>query len=320
MDVALALGSGGARGYAHIGVIDELKSRGHRIVAIAGTSMGAVVGGLESAGRLDQYTEWVVTLGQRDVFRLLDPALRAPGFIRAERVMGRVDEILEHARIESLPIPFTAVATDLTARREVWFQRGPLARALRASIAIPSAITPVMINGRLLADGGLLNPVPMEPLLGTASDFTLAVNLSGRSAQAEPPLLQTSDEVEANWGDRFREAAEGMLDNDVIRFLLRRAATLTGRPEPDAAAASGSSLDDLVFQQLPQDLRTSDVVALSLDAASALVTRVRMATNPPDVLVEVPLDSARTWDFHRASELIDLGRTLAGRALDAAGR
>ncbi len=324
MDVGLSLGSGGARGYAHIGVIDELKARGHRVVAIAGTSMGAVVGGLEAAGRLDEYTDWVVKLTQLDVVRLLDPALRAPGFIRAERVMGHVDQLLEQARIEDLPIPFTAVATDLTARREVWFQRGPLSRAMRASIAIPSAITPVMINGRLLADGGLLNPVPMEPLLATPSDFTLAVDLSGLSAHTTPPLLQTSEEVESDWGDRFREAAEGLLDNEAVRFLVRRVSALTGRTDRAAIAASEEdepavAADDLAFQQLPHELRTADVVALSLDATSSLITRVRMATNPPDVLVEVPLDSARTWDFHRAVELIGLGRTLAGRALDAAG-
>lgn len=319
MRVALALGSGGARGYAHIGVIEELKARGHSIVAVAGTSMGAVVGGLEAAGRLQAYTDWVVQLTQRDVLRLLDPALRAPGFIRAERVMGRVDEILGGVRIEALPVPFTAVATDLTSRREVWFQRGPLARAMRASIAIPSAITPVMINGRLLADGGLLNPVPMEPLLGRPADVTLAVNLSGRSRLGEAPLLQSADEVEPDWGDRFRDAATGLLDHDVIRLLVERVASLTGRSDQPAPSASEPEPDELAFQELPPALRTSDVIALSLDAASALLTRVRMATNPPDVLVEVPLASARTWDFHRAGELIDLGRGLAADALDAAG-
>lgn len=317
MDVGLALGAGGARGYAHIGVIAELKERGHRVVAIAGTSMGSVIGGLEAAGRLGEYTEWVQQLTQLDVLRLLDPAFRAPGFIRAERVMGRVEELLDGARIEDLPVPFTAVATDLTARREVWFQRGQVSRAMRASIAIPSAITPVMINGRLLADGGLLNPVPMEPLLGVPADFTLAVNLSGRSVRAAPPLVQTSDEVESNWRERFREAADGLLDNDVIKFVLQRVSSLTDRGDPPALEPAEPPVDDLVFQRLPHELRTADVVSLSFEVASALITRVRMAANPPDVLIDVPLDSARTWDFHRATELIDLGRTLAVEALDA---
>lgn len=319
MRIALALGSGGARGYAHIGVIDELKARGHTVVAIAGTSMGAVVGGLEAAGRLQDYTDWVVTLTQRDVLRLLDPALRAPGFIRADRVMGRVDEILGGARFEDLAIPFTAVATDLTSRREVWFQNGSVARAMRASIAIPSAITPVMINGRLLADGGLLNPVPMEPLLGHPADLTLAVNLSGRSRQSDAPLLQSADEDELDWSGRFREAAAGLLDHELIRQVVERVSHLAGHPDRKAPAASEGAADDLTFEDLPSHLRTSDVLSLSLDAASALLTRVRMATNPPDVLIEVPLASARTWDFHRATELIELGRALAVPALDAAG-
>lgn len=350
MDVGLALGSGGARGYAHIGVIAELKARGHRIVAVSGSSMGAVVGGLEAAGRLDTYTDWVTTLTQRDVVRLLDPTFRAPGFIRAERIMGRVDEILEHARIEELPIPYTAVATDLAARREVWFQHGRLARAMRASIAIPSALTPVMINGRLLADGGLLNPVPMEPLLRTRSDFTVGVNLTGRPARTDRPLLQSADEVDARWSDRFREVAGEVLDNDLVHYLVARVAELTGRSDaapasvaeastdavdavstdveatpapgsaaPSASVARGRHPDPLVGRPLPHELRTVDVVALSMEAVGGFITRVRMATNPPDVLVEIPVDAARTWDFHRAVELIDLGRVRAREALDAAG-
>lgn len=318
MEVALALGSGGARGYAHIGVLAELKERGHTVVAIAGTSMGALVGGLEAAGRLDDYTDWVTGLSQREVLRLLDPALRAPGLIRAERVMGRVDEILGPVRIEELGIPFTAVATDITSRKEVWFQRGPLLRAIRASIAIPSAITPVMINGRLLADGGLVNPVPMEPLLGTPAELTVAVTLSGRTPR-EHPLVQTADELEPDWRDRFRAAAAGVLEREVIRSIVDRVAALTGRGDAPEPAASEPTAPDDAFEELPSALTAGDVVSLSLEASSALLTRLRMAANPPDVLIEVPQDSGRTWDFHRASELIDLGRTLAADALDRAG-
>lgn len=320
MRVALALGSGGARGYAHIGVLHELKSRGHEVVAIAGTSMGSVVGGLEAVGRLDEFTEWVTQLTQRDVLRLLDPAVRAPGMFRAERVMGRVETILGPTRIEDLALPFTAVATDLTARREVWFQRGPLAKAIRASIAIPSAITPVMINGRVLVDGGLLNPVPMEPLLGSPADFSCAVNLAGRPGSHEPPLVQTADADDQDWGDRFRDAAAGFLESDAVRFLADRVQALKGRAA-EAAPPPSEPIDPdaLAFEELPHWLRTTDVISMSLEAASALVTRVRMATNPPDVLIEVPLDAAKLWDFHRAAELIDLGRGLAVAALDAAG-
>ena len=267
--VALALGGGGARGYAHIGVIRELEERGHEIVAVAGTSMGAVIGGLYCAGTLDPYTEWVIGLTQRDVIRLLDPSIKAPGLIKAEKVMSRVRELLAGKRIEDLPIPFTAVATDLIAQKEVWFQSGPVEAALRASIAIPSAIAPVIVDGRLLADGGLLNTVPIAPLTSARADVVIAVSLTG------PRILPTS-------------------------LPAGKAATA-----PDDSAA-----------QIPLGLRTLDVVEMALESMQRLITRYRMSAYPPDVLIELPTDAAGTLDFHRASELIELGRQRTRSVLD----
>ena len=132
MRVALALGSGGARGYAHIGVIDELHERGHEVVGVAGSSMGALVGGLEAAGKLDQFSSWASSLTQRAVLRLLDPSLTAPGVLRAEKILDAVREIVSDATIEELPIPYTSVATDLITGKSVWLQRGPLADAIRS--------------------------------------------------------------------------------------------------------------------------------------------------------------------------------------------
>src|SRR6478609_8122169 len=183
--VALVLGSGGARGYAHIGAIAEIESRGHEVVTVAGSSMGALVGGLYAAGVLDDYTEWVRNLKQREILRLLDPKWSAGGAIAAGRIFAEVESLVGDRVIEDLPISFTAVATDLRARREVWFQRGPLVSALRASIAIPGVITPVVMNGRLLADGGLMNPVPIEPTAASAADLTVAISLSGERSAHE---------------------------------------------------------------------------------------------------------------------------------------
>ena len=171
MRVALALGSGGARGYAHIGVIEELHERGHEIVGIAGSSMGALVGGLEAAGRLDQYTAWASSLTQRAILRLLDPSLTTAGVLRAEKVLEAVREILGDVTIEQLPIPFTSVATDLITGRSVWLQRGPVDDAIRASIAIPGIITPHVLDGRLLADGGILDPIPMAPIAAVNAEL-----------------------------------------------------------------------------------------------------------------------------------------------------
>ncbi len=188
--MALALGSGGARGYAHIGVIEALQARGYDIVGVAGSSMGALVGGLQAAGRLDEFAEWAKSLTQRTILRLLDPSISAAGVMRAGKILDAVRDILGPVAIEDLRIPYTAVATDLLAGKSVWFQRGPLDEAIRASIAIPGVIAPHTLDGRLLADGGILDPLPMAPLSAVNADLTIAVNLSGSEAitrrEAEP--------------------------------------------------------------------------------------------------------------------------------------
>lgn len=200
--IALALGSGGARGYAHIGVIREIERQGHEIVAIAGTSSGALVGGVYAAGGLDEFTDWVTSFSQRDVLMLLDPVLKGPGAIRAEKVMSVVRKILQGKRIEDLNIEYTAIATDLYSAREVWFKTGPLHAAIRASIAIPSLITPANIDGRVMIDGGLLNPVPVAPLASANADLIVAVNASAHGHEKLSSTLvaesnnQNHDEIE----------------------------------------------------------------------------------------------------------------------------
>lgn len=306
--VALVLGSGGARGYAHIGAIDVLTERGYEIVAVSGSSMGALVGGLHAAGKLHDYTEWVTSLNQRDVLRLLDVSLNGPGVLRLERVLARMTEYLDGVLIEDLPIPYTAVASDLGARREVWFTSGPLETAIRASIAIPAMITPIMVNGRLLVDGGVLNPVPMEPVMGVDADFTLAINLSGEKAHhfGSSPTRETAAQRPPNeWLDRFRRTAAGVWENDFIASILARFSR-TDDADPPA------------YDPPPPGLGITDVTWMSLDAMGSLITRYRLAALPPDILVNVAADSAKAMDFHRAAELIALGRTLTEAALDEA--
>lgn len=306
--VALVLGSGGARGYAHIGAIDVLTERGYEIVAVSGSSMGALVGGLHAAGKLDDYTEWVTSLNQRDILRLLDVSLNGPGVLRLERVLARMTEYLDGVLIEDLPIPYTAVASDLGARREVWFTSGPLETAIRASIAIPAMITPIMVNGRLLVDGGVLNPVPMEPVMGVDADFTLAINLSGERAHhfGSSPTRETAAQRPPNeWLDRFRRTAAEVWENDFIASILARFSR-TDDADPPA------------YDPPPPGLGITDVTRMSLDAMGSLITRYRLAALPPDILVTVAADSAKAMDFHKAAELIALGRTLTEAALDEA--
>ncbi|NVC22307.1 esterase [Kocuria salina] len=347
--VALALGSGGARGYAHIGVIEVLEERGYDIVTVAGSSMGALVGGLHAAGQMESYAQWVRGLSQRDVLRLLDPSPSAPGVIRAEKIMAKVRELLAGRLIEDLPVPFTAVATDLLARKEVWFQEGPVDVAVRASIALPSIITPVMLNGRLLADGGIMNPVPIAATVATRADVTVAVSLSGgqQSGEGRVPAHETSAvRPSEEWAERFRRSASHVLDRELTRSVLERLAETRGRGTPsrflrpagtapvdpaealvrdavqdvgrDALVDAAEELTQDGFGALPAGLRTLDVMQLSLEVLQSMVLRYRLAGYPPDLLITVPKSARRLLDFHRAGELIELGRRMTEEAIDRA--
>jgi NTE family protein len=321
--VSLALGAGGARGYAHIGVIGVLEERGYEIVSLAGTSMGAVIGGLHAAGRLDAYADWVSGFTQRDVIRLLDPVIRAPGAIRGEKIVGKVADLLDGARIEDLPIPFTAVATDLIAGKEVWFQQGLVATAIRASIALPSFISPVVINGRLLADGGLLNPIPVAATAAVpTADITIAVALSEgtRGHEGLAPVHEDAepdpDQPErADHGDGRLRAMAQMLDGDLTQAVARWFGSGSEAADADVEVVE-EQVDEAEYGSPPPGMRTLDVMQLSLDAVQNAVARYRLAAYPPDLLITVPRNSCRTLDFHRAKEMIELGRERAVAALD----
>lgn len=186
--VSLVLGAGGARGYAHIGVINQLHMRGYEIVSISGSSMGALVGGLYAAGGMDAYSEWVKTLRWIDVVRLLDLHL-THGTIRGDKVFGKLESIIGQPNIEDLPIHYTAVATDLSGQKEVWFQQGPLLDAIRASSAVPGVFSPVQRGGRLLVDGAVLNPLPMIPTVAVDADMILAVDLNAADDDVAPEVM-----------------------------------------------------------------------------------------------------------------------------------
>jgi NTE family protein len=314
--VALALGSGGARGYAHIGVIHELRDRGYQIVGIAGSSMGALVGGLQAAGRLDEFADWARSLTQRAILRLLDPSISAAGVLRAEKILDAVRDILGASTIEQLPIPYTAVATDLLAGKSVWLQRGPVDEAIRASIAIPGVIAPHVVDGRLLADGGILDPLPMAPIAAVNADLTIAVSLSGSETvgDAEPEPRPTTE-----WLNRMLSstsalfdtaAARSLLDSPTARAVLNRFGV--GDPGSDIEATEA----DVDEQPDVPKLGGFEVMNRTIDIAQAALARHTLAAYPPDLLIEVPRSACRGLEFHRAAEVIDVGRALAAHALD----
>ncbi|OBK17481.1 patatin-like phospholipase family protein [Mycobacterium asiaticum] len=319
--VALALGSGGARGYAHIGVIQELQARGYDIVGIAGSSMGALVGGVQAAGRLDELADWAKSLTQRTILRLLDPSLTAAGVLRAEKILDAVRDILGPVTIEQLAIPYTAVATDLLTGKSVWFQRGPVDEAIRASIAIPGVIAPHEVDGRLLADGGILDPLPMAPIAAINADLTIAVSLNG----SEPGATRDAEPgATVEWLNRMlrsttalfdTNAAKALLDRPTARAVLGRFGATIPDLEDDSDAPNGRG-DDLAVPEIPR-LGGFDVMNRTIDIAQSALARHILAAYPPDLLIEVPRTTCRSLEFHRAVEVIGTGRTLAARALDA---
>ncbi|MCP9270665.1 patatin-like phospholipase family protein [Mycolicibacterium arenosum] len=309
MRVALALGSGGARGYAHIGVINELRDRGHQIVGIAGSSMGSLVGGLEAAGKLDQYSDWASSLTQRAVLRLLDPSLTAAGVLRAEKILDAVREILGDVTIEELPIPYTSVSTDLVSGKSVWLQRGPVDEAIRASIAIPGVISPHELDGRLLADGGILDPLPMAPIAAVNADMTIAVSLNGDDPRSAEQEARTTGEL---WGRMWRNttalldtaAARSLLDSPTARSMLSRFSS-----QADEEIESAGPIP------IPK-LGGFEVLNRTIDIAQSALMRHTLAAYPPDLLIEVPRTACRSLEFYRAAEVIEIGQELAAIALD----
>lgn len=327
------LGSGGARGYAHIGALQVISERGYDVVAISGTSMGALVGGLYASGHLEEYTTWVTGLRQLDILRLVDLSLSSGGAIRGEKVFAVVRELLGDTLIEDLPIAYTAVATDLLAQREVWFQDGPLADAIRASVAIPSLFTPVVTANQLLVDGALMNPVPILPTLSAQADYTIAVHLSGDTRRHGPtrpsgPLATTADEIEA--AVELPEPAEPVGDGSGSQgnedeplgggaALRRRAARFFDWDNLRAAMTRDRERPDLRDGIDIADVGRLDIMNLAYETMQATLTSYKLAGYPPDVLVEIPKSAARTFEFHRAPELIQLGRERTLAALEAAG-
>ena len=317
--VAVALGGGGARGYAHIGVLEVLEERGYDIVSIAGSSMGAVVGGVYATDGLEAFSAWVCGLTHRDVLRMYDLAPSAPGAIRAEKIFAKVSDILGDARIEDLPLEFTAVATDLEAGEERWFQEGSVVAAVRASAALPGFMTPVVMRGRLLADGGLLNPVPIAPTVTAGADLTVAVAVSGTHRTSADAPAAPARPRGVYRSDALRRTATQVLDSDVLRGLGTRLAALRAAPPGRTHRRRCRGGDGGGVRSAPAGLRTLDVMELALDAvrtrgraAHACRASARRAHHDPQVVLPDPrFPQGQGHDRAR--------RRLAVEALDSAG-
>ena len=284
--VALVLGAGGARGLAQIGVLEALDARGIEIAAIAGSSSGALVGGIYAAGRLTEFREQLVKLDRRGFLRLLDPVIGRAGLLRGSRLVDRMREVVGNPDIEALPLPFTAVAVDLMRQREVWLRSGPLWEAIRASFAVPGLFTPHVVHGRELVDGGLLAPLPIAATRMSDAHRLIAVDMHGWPDRPPGSPAAGGDEADDSLGNRMGEWFERKL---------------------------GLRSDE------EGDYGVSVLMARSLDTMQAQIARVHLALDPPELVIRIPRDACQFYEFWRAAELIDIGRTEAEKALDAAG-
>jgi NTE family protein len=279
--VSLVLGSGGARGLAHIGVIQWLIESGYEIRSISGSSMGALVGGIYATRKLEVYAEWVLALERMHVLRLLDPTIGSPGLFKGERIISVLRQLIGDCTIEDLPITFTAVSTDLDSGEEVWLQRGNLFDAIRASMATPLVFTPFKHGDRLLIDGAVTNPVPIAPTLKDATDLTIAVDLSGAAEESPVPSHSESLIIDNSYRKRIRKFID------------------TVRPaRPGREPSRGMFTVAMRSMQTMQDT----------------IAHLRMSAYSPDVLIEIPRNACGFFEFWKAEELIALGRQRASFA------
>lgn len=277
--ISLVLGSGGARGLAHIGVIDELVRRGFEIKSIAGSSMGALIGGIYAMGRLDVYTHWVTALQRSDVVYLLDPSFGRAGLIKGNRIIGVLKSLIGDANIEDLPIRFTAVATDLESGSEEWFNHGSLFDAIRASISIPTIFTPHRYRGREFLDGSLINPLPISATLEDKTDLTIAVILNGKPETGIKPVpAQPENENHQQTAYQRR-----------IRQLIDKHNPFRGRQAEDT-------------------LGMFDIIVKSMGIMERTITQAQLKEHAPDIVIEIQRDACNFYEFYRAGELIELGR------------
>jgi NTE family protein len=279
--VSLVLGSGGARGLAHIGVIHWLEENDFAIKSIVGCSIGAVIGGIYAAEKLDVYEQWVRTLTKTDIVTLIDLSWEKSGLVRGEKLVNTLIGLVGEKLIEDLPISFTAVATDLGGQREVWIRSGSLFDAMRASFAIPLFFTPFKWKGLDLVDGGVLNPVPVVPTSRDGTDITIAVDLNGPD---ESPI----EPVDASAAP---EPPSSPIREKLNRFIARL--------QP-STISTGS-----------RDWGPYEIANQAFDAMQSAIARQKLAVYPPDTIIEIPRNACRTMEFFRAAEMIALGYSKA---------
>ena len=296
-NIALVLSSGGARGIAHIGVIEELLDSGYNITSISGTSMGALVGAMQAKGTLPEFKEWLLSVTKMDMLKFMDLAVGHGGLIKGEKIMKVVGEYIGDMNIENLPIPFSCVAADLEGHREVVFDAGNLLLAIRASCSIPTVFLPVYHKNMRLVDGGVLNPLPLDLIKRNPGDVLVAVNVNANipyePVLPEKKLLKEQEIHYSKMRAALNEKWSGLIDLYVEKYRKGRPA----KPKP-------YNLFDVI----------SDSIILAQNKAASLY----IDKYNPDIVIETSVDICSTFDFYKSEELIEAGRIACRKALQKA--
>ena len=277
-DVALVLSSGGARGLAHIGAIEELEAKGYHITSIAGCSMGALIGGVYAAGKLKEFREWMKTIDRKKMLGLTDFSLSLNHLVKGTRIIEAIMEFVPDMAIEDLPIPYCAVATDLKAGKEVVFNKGSLFEAIRASISLPSFYEPVQRDDMILIDGGVLNPIPLNRVYRHGGDILVGVDVSGHNYKTQWEEMQRLTEIQKQ---------DTSLKTKILDILMP---------------------DNIGFNYYTV---LSRATSLMIRQNSILMTKL-MA---PDMLIDIQMNRYGTFDFDKSEKLIAIGQRKASQTI-----
>jgi NTE family protein len=292
-NVALVLSSGGARGIAHIGVIEELKKSGYTITSVAGTSMGSLVGGMLAKGTLNEFTEWLLKFTKMDVIKFMDITIGHGGLVKGEKILKLLGEFIGEINIEDLTMPYACVAADLIGHKEVVFKKGSLLQAIRASSSIPTVFLPVQYDGMLLVDGGVLNPLPIDLVQRTDGDILIAVNVNANIPYKSH--ANTADhKIQENHYGKMRAALNEKWSEIIDPYVEKYIHSKQPKPKP---------------------VNMFDVISDSINLAQNKAAGIYIDKYKPDVVIEISYASASVFDFYKSEELIESGRRACRKAL-----
>lgn len=275
-NVALVLSGGGARGMAHIGVIETLIDKGYNITSIAGTSIGSLIGGVYISGNLGPFKQWVQHTGKLDILKLMDFAIHKNGFIKGERVFKEIKKYVSDQDIESLPIPYAAVAVDIKNHKEFVMTSGNLISAIRASVSVPTVLRPIEYQGIELVDGGVLNPLPLDVVFRNPGDILVAVDLNADIPYTPPNGF-------------LREPQHNKTYDKTLAFINEKWSSFFNNEKPQRSGFF-------------------DLVTHSLYAMQMKLTQLSIEKHQPDLVVEISRVACEIFEFHRAEELIQHGK------------